>query len=138
MNIKLSVYSSRTKGKSGYAIYEKGSVIDSRVSCTSSSNIKEDVLISLSKGLRSCRGRVSHDDILYIEIQNQHLCSWLSGCVEYKGYSKYLDEAFSVLESLDCRYKFMFVGKPTAKKLIEEGKVEVKGVSVENAFSDLM
>lgn len=138
MNIKLSVYSCRTKGKSGFAIYEKGSVVDSKVGSLSSSNIKEDVLISLVKGLRACRSRVQHEDILYIEIQNQHLCSWLSGLVEYKGYSTFLDEVFSVLESLDCRYKFMFVEKPTAKKLIEEGKVELKGMSVDNAFSDLV
>lgn len=138
MNLKLSVYCSRPKGVSGFAIYENGRVTDSKVDSVLSDNIKENVLLALTKGLRACRGVVSHDDILYIEIQNQHLCSWLSGCVEYKGYSSYLDEAFSVLESLDCRYKFMFVGKPTCKALVEEGKAEVKGMSVENAFSDLV
>lgn len=137
MNIKLSIYCSRPKGKTGFAIYENGRVSDSKVSTVSGDNIKENVLSSLTKGLRACRNVVSHDDILYIEIQNQHLCSWLSGCVEYKGYCKFLDEAFSVLESLDCRYRFMFVSKPTCKALVEEGKVVVKGSSVESAFSDL-
>lgn len=138
MNIKLSVYSSRPKGKTGYAIYQKGVVADKKVNCAYSKNIKEDALVSLTKGLRACRSFVSHDDILYIEIQNQHLCSWLSGCVEYKGYSKYLDDVFAVLESLDCRYKFMFVQKPSAKGIVETGQSEVEGVSVESAFSDLM
>lgn len=137
MNVKLSVYSSRPKGKSGYAIYQNGVVVDKKIGNIVSTNIKEDALVSLTKGLRSCRSFISHDDILYIEIQNQHLCAWLSGCVEYKGYSKYLDDAFAVLESLDCRYKFMFVHKPTAKSIIEVGQSDVEGVSVESAFSDL-
>lgn len=137
MNVKLSVYCSRPKGKSGFAIYKNGVVIESKVGSTTSDNIKEEVMLTLTKGLRVCRNIVSHDDILYIEIQNQHLCSWLSGCVEYKGYSDLLDAVFEVLESLDCRYRFMFVPKPNCRTLVEEGKVEIKGSSIESAFSDL-
>lgn len=137
MNIKLSVYCSRPKGKSGFVVYKDGRVVESKINSTNGDNIKEEVMIILTKGLRACRNVVSHDDILYIEIQNQHLCSWLSGCVEYKGYSEFLDAVFEVLESLDCRYRFMFVAKPTCKVLVEEGKVEVKGSSIESAFSDL-
>lgn len=137
MNIKLSVYCSRPKGTVGYAIYIGGSVVESSISKIVSNNIKEEVLVSLAKGLRACRNHINHEDILYIEIQNQHLCSWLSGCVEYKGYSNHLDAVFEVLESLDCRYRFMFNDKPDNKKLVESGKVSVKGLSVEDAFSDL-
>ena len=134
---KISVYSSRTLCKSGYAIYENGGVIDYSVGKTVSDNIKEDVLLSMTKGLRACRSHISHDDILYIEVQNRHLCEWLNGSKEYKGYSDYLDMVFEVLESLDCRYRFIFVDKPTCKSIVEKGKVEVKGSSVESAFSDL-
>lgn len=138
MNVKLSVYSSRPKKKTGYVIYKNGIAVETKVGSMIGDNIKEDILSSLTRGLRACRGYVIHEDILYIEIQNQHLCSWLSGCVEHKGYSDTLDAAFEALESLDCRYRFVFVEKPSAKSVIEEGKVEVKGLSFENAFGDLV
>lgn len=138
MNIKLSVCTNRVKGKSGYAVYIDGDVKASNVGGLTSNNIKEDILNKLAKGLRACREFVSHEDILYIEIQNQHLCSWLDGKVEYKGYSEGLDSVFEVLESLDCRYKFMFVKVPICSKMVESYTGEKsKGMSVEDAFSDM-
>ena len=138
MNIKLSVYSNRLRGKSGYAVYTDKGLVEVRVSGTESSNIKGDVLITLAKGLRACRKYAGHSDILYIEIQNQHLCNWLEGCVEYKGYSSFLDDAFEALESLDCRYRFVFVKNPVAKRLVDEGSSQIKGMSLSEAFSDLI
>lgn len=137
MNIKLSTYASRVKGKIGFCVYVGGRVKDSLSVHNDISNIKEACLTALERGLRSCRNLVSHDDILYIEIQNSHLCEWLDGQKEYKGYSEGLDSVFAVLETLDCRYRFVFNGNPECKGFVEEGKTEVKGVSVEDAFADL-
>lgn len=138
MNIKLSVYTNRTKGLSGYGIMISGGFKETYVGKTTSDNIKEDVLVSLSKGLRACRNIVSHDDILYIEIQNQHLCNWLNGNLEYKGYSSGLDEAFNALESLDCRYRFLFIKNPVVCRIVNDGVKEVRGQSAMDAIADLL
>ena len=137
MNIKLSVFSSRTKSRSGFAVYVNGDMVEYNVSKVTDSNIKVDVLNQLAKGLRACRSHISHEDILYIEIQNQHLCAWLNGNMEYKGYSEHLDSAFEVLESLDCRYKFMFVKEPVVKNFVLTSEIKLEGHSLEDAFSDL-
>lgn len=140
MNVKLSVCVSRPKGYAGYAIYKEGRVVDSKVRrILDSVNIKEEILNNLALGFTRLKGNlISHDDLLVIEIQNRHLYEWLSGKVEMKDYSEGLDRAFSVLESLDCRYRFIFVDKPACKALVEAGqKSEIKGVSAMEAFADL-
>lgn len=137
MNIKLSVYTNRVKGKSGYVVFIDGRGRSTEVSGMVSINIKEDILTKLAKGLRQCRQYVSHKDILYIEIQNQHLCNWLNGKVEYKSYNTYLDEVFEVLESLDCRYKFVFVKEPVMKRLIHSEVTSSPNSSLIDALKEL-
>ena len=136
MNLKLSIYTNRVKGLSGYVICKSGDVVTTNVTKLASQNIKEDVLEKLTRGLRACRSCVSHEDILYIEIQNQHLCNWLDGKVEYKGYCSGLDSAFEALETLDCRYRFLFVKEPIAKAYVQNGKTEVKVQSALEALAE--
>lgn len=114
MNYRLSCGTDRVKGKNCFVCESEGRELKSLVFKTISSNMKENILETIFRGIKGVRDMVSHNDILCIEVQNQHLCQWLSGEVEYKGYEDYLDKVFSVLESVDCRYKFVFVKKPYA------------------------
>lgn len=128
MNYRLSVAVKRPIGKSGYTLDVKGKTIESYIGKISDSNLKNEILSTIVKGLRVCRSHLKHEDILYIDVQNRHLQQWLDGFVEYKEYSDGLDEVFDVLESLDCRYKFVFNDKPYAGVFIEKNEVStVKG-----------
>ncbi len=137
MNKKLSVYTNKPCGLSGFVLCSKGDLLEVNVSKLHSDNIKADVLEKLARGLRMCRKYVSHDDILYIEIQNQHLCNWLSGKVEYKEYSEGLDAVFSVLETLDCKYSFVFVKSPIAKIYVQNGKTDFDAESALDVLSKI-
>lgn len=139
MNVKLSIFTNRAKERTGYVVYVGGKPVKNWLKSVSREGaVKDYILESLSKGLSACRGVVSHDDILYIEIQNRDLCSWLDGKVEYKGYESTLDDAFEALECLDCRYRFLFVKEPVAKRYVEEGKREESGSSLAEAFEGLL
>lgn len=139
MNYRLSVATLRTKGKHGYLIERKGRTIEASVRKLKSKNIKEDVLLTLQEGLRAVKAYIKHEDILFIEIQNQHLQQWLSGMVEYKDYSKALDGVFEVLENLDCRYKFIYAKNPYAKEVVAQTNISNinKGSSLLETINEL-
>lgn len=118
MNYRLSICTLRTKGKHGYIIEVGGRPLETYVSGLSSMNLKKDVLELLPKALRAVKPYVKHEDLIAIEIQNTHLQQWLSGLVDYKDYSDELDRVFEVLESIDCRYKFIFRPEPYAKGIV--------------------
>lgn len=120
MNYRLSIAALRVKGKRGFVIESKGKTLEAFVHKSSSLNLKEDILITLTDGLRAIKSYIKHEDILFIEIQNQHLQQWLSGMVEYKDYVEALDSVFEVLETLDCRYRFIFIKDPYAKKVVSQ------------------
>ena len=137
MNYRLSTATLRVKGKHGYVLEHAGKTVAVRVSKTKSSNIKEDILMVITEGLREARSYVKHEDILYIEVQNIHLQQWLSGMVEYKEYSKYLDDVFEVLESMDCRYKFVFEKEPYAKQVVSKTSLSIdQGSSLSDIISE--
>lgn len=124
MNCRLSCGADRKIGRLGYTYEKEGKIQKHGVFRTESSNLKENILVSITKGMRACREDVNHDDLLIIEVQNQHLAQWLSGEVSYKGYEEYLDTLFDTLESMDCRYKFLYVNKPFALSYIKTHDVE--------------
>ena len=139
MNIRLSVYADRVHKKKGYITEVTGRVIDKKIRSFEGDNIKENALSMILKGLLSCRNRVSHEDVIIVEVQNQHLTSWLNGFKEYKEYAEYLDSIFEVIENLDCRYRFVFVSKPSAKDFVSFGSVSTmveNTVSVDSMFDD--
>ena len=129
MNYRLSIAALRVKGKRGFVIERKGMTLEASVHKSSSSNLKEDILNTVTEGLRVIRPYIKHEDILFIEIQNQHLQQWLSGMVEYKDYADALDRVFEVLENLDCRYRFIFVKDPYAKKVVSQTRLSSSGNS---------
>lgn len=135
MNYRLSVSSVRTKGKHGYVIEAEGKTLETSVSNVSSLNLKEDILITLTKALRAVKPMVKHEDLIAIEIQNQHLQQWLSGMVDYKDYAEPLGEVFDVLESIDCRYRFIFVPEPYAKGVVI--KSDLNKTSVGSSIEDI-
>jgi len=131
MNYNLSVSADRSLGKSGYILCSKGNVITYKVSRFKGSNIKENILRQIESGLRECKNILHHDDNLYIEVQNSHLCDWLNGRIEKKDYSKCLSDVFDVLEMLDCMYKFIYVQGTLAASYIaskEFSKVETSSI----------
>ena len=137
MNYRLSVAVKRPMGKVGYTLDVKGRTVESYVGKMSTDNIKNEILSTIAKGLRMCRSYLTHDDILYIDVQNRHLQQWLDGFVEYKGYVDGLDEVFDVLESLDCRYKFVFNSNPYAGVYISKNeKTTLSGSSISSIDFD--
>ena len=124
MNYRLSVATLRTRGKHGFIIEARGKTVEASVHKLKSTNIKEDVLLTLTEGLRAVKPYIKHEDILYIEIQNQHLQQWRSGMVEYKDYSEALDGVFEVLENLDCRYRFIYTKNPYAKSVVAQTNIK--------------
>ena len=114
MNYRLSCGTDRVKGKNCFVCESEGRELKSLVFKTISSNIKENILETIYRGIKGVRDMVSHNDILCIEVQNQHLCQWLSGEVEYKGYEDYLDKVFSVLESVDLGGRRIIIKKTYA------------------------
>lgn len=139
MNIKVSSCINRKKGASKVEVSAEGKSLKSQVVRVGSNESPKDVILSmLTKGLRLCRGIVKHEDILYIEVQNRHLCDWLTGAREHIGFSDGMDGLFEVLESLDCRYRFVFVEKPSCRVYEGEGLFgKVEGSSVESAFEGM-
>lgn len=139
-NYRLSICSIRgLVQKHGYIIESGGKTLESSVSSIEFAiNLKKDLLSVLVKGLRSVKPWLQHDDMLYVEIPNQHLANWLNGRVEYKDYVEELDKVFEILETIDCRYKFMFVNSPYAREVVKNTKLFLnEGSSLIESFKDL-
>lgn len=118
MNYRLSCHSDRGSGKSIFVLEKEGVEVASLVSASKTDNVKINVLASLKRGLQHARGYLNHKDILIIELQNQHLASWIDGKVESKGYEEELEGVFEVLETVDCRYKVVVTSNSIAKKVM--------------------
>lgn len=116
MNYLLSVYANRVTGVNNVELHCGGKPIKSTSGRFKGDNIKENVLECIHKGLRFAAVNVTHDDKLFIEVQNVHLVNWLMGRTEYKDYCKYLDVVFTDIEQVDCSYRFIFEKNPRAKK----------------------
>ena len=128
----LSVYgASSTKGKVSIIVNKNGKNVIKKVLKCSESNPKKGILVAVAAGLKECRQYVSHDDFLVIEVQNWHLVEWLNEVTFYKGYTQYLDDVYSVLETLDCKYRFVFQDKPSAESIIDDMVEEVNMFGVD-------
>lgn len=136
MNIKMSTGCNGVKNC--VIIESEGKELYSKVFKGLGSNLKKDMLMCIYKGLRASSRFVSHDDLLIIEVQNNHLVGWLNGEIGYKGYEEYIYDVFEALEGLDCRYLFVFNSNSYAKKqlsLRELDKVSLQGV---DSLSDMV
>lgn len=138
MNYRLSCMADRVKGLCGYAIESKGVELEREVFSFTGTNIKENALKTIYKGLKKIKKYMSHEDIMVIEVQNVHLAEWISGLVEYKGYQELLENVFYELESIDCRYRVLFERNPYAKTiLVDENKTKLNVSSVSDVMKGL-
>lgn len=138
MNYRLSCASNRVLGKNCYVLELAGRRVSGKVFKFTGDNIKENILETVFQGIKMARTYVNHEDILFIEIQNVHLCDWLNGMKEYSGYETGLDKVFDVLESTDCRYKFSFIRKPYAMTYLENHDITtVSGSSFASIMQEL-
>lgn len=137
MNYRLSCAADRTNNKCGFTLECCGREVYSELFKCVSSNLKECILETVYRGIRVSRGYVKHEDIIRIEVQNNQVCEWLSGYKEHTGYVGYMSKIFSVLESMDCRYSFVFVSKPYAKTYLSSHELsKIKTSSVEDVMKD--
>lgn len=137
MNYKISTYADRVNGKIGFTLEAEGKVLDEKIQKFEGTNIKENALHCVYLGIKACSGKLQHNDLLMIEVQNIHLCEWLNGMVEYKGYDTWLDRVFGVLELLDCRYRFYFSKKPFCKEYMKgRGTTKVQVGSVDDMMAE--
>lgn len=136
MNCRLSCGANRKIHKIGFTYEVGGKVIESGVFKTVSTKMKENILEAIIRGMKACRNKIHHEDLLIIEVQNQHLAQWLSGEITYKGYEDYLDRLFDTLESMDCRYKFSYVAKPYALEYIKTHEISREKLSSMNSLME--
>lgn len=121
MNVVLSCYAK--KGKGSYILEKGGKVIDSdtfSIRKQDDVTLKEYIFEAIIRGLNATKHSVEHEDLLLINIQNNHMSNWLNGSREYKGYDKYLDTISDIIESLDCKYMFAPNGAKKAKDIIDK------------------
>lgn len=130
MNVVLTCYAK--KGKGSFVLEKEGKIIYKDIfnihkdDCS----LKEYIFESLIRGLRVARSNVSHDDLLLICLQNNHMCEWLNGAKDYKDYSSYLDTVYDIIDSIDCKYLFSHSNVKKAKSIINEDivKEELSGI----------
>ncbi len=138
MNYRLSCAADRKLGKCGFTLECGGSEVYSEVFKCVSENLKECIFEAIYRGIRASRRFVKHEDIIRIEVQNNTACQWLSGYTEHKEYTEYISKIFDVLESMDCRYIFVYEKNPYAKRYIANHKTSSIGVSsLEDAMRGL-
>lgn len=138
MNYRLSCAVNRVLKKNCYVLELNGRRVSGKVFKFEGDNIKENILETVYQGIKMARVYVKHEDILFIEIQNVHLCEWLNGMKEYSGYETGLDKVFDVLESTDCRYKFSFIRRPYAMVYLEKHDItEMTGSSFASIMKEL-
>lgn len=137
MNYRLSCAVDRPANKEGFVLECDGREITSDVSKCVSSNMKVCIFDALHKGILSARVHVKHDDLLHIEVQNYHVYEWLSCLKEYNGYSEELDKVFSALESVDCKYKIIFLKNLYGKTYLKNHDyTKVKVSSLESVMEE--
>ena len=135
MNYRLSVGVDRPISKSCFVIEAQGEEISSKVMKMKSENIKKEILNTIALGLRSCKSVVKHEDSLIIDVQNRHLYQWLTEGIDYKGYEKELDDVYLTLDTVDCKYRFVFNENPYAKLYLKKHKVDqLEGSSIKDMF----
>lgn len=140
MNIRLVCSASDKKSKGAYIVYKGGKVEAKEVFSIQpkdNATLKEYTFESLIKGLRVVRSMVSHDDLLLVELPNVHMVEWLNGSKEYKGYSSYLDEILSIIDTIDCKYLFTKTKVKGAVALLDESVTKVEVTGIDDAFADL-
>lgn len=126
MNVLLSVNARNEKNGYvfGYVIKKQGKTVAEHTSIRTDKgrdSMKTLQLEEIINGLAKLRGLVEHEDILTIEIENRWVYEWLELEREQQKYIQYTDKVFDVLDTLDCKYRFLHNETPQVNLLLDRG-----------------
>lgn len=136
MNVLLSVNARNEKNgyEFGYVIKKQGKTVAEHTSIRTDKgrdSLKTLQLEEIIDGLAKLRGLVEHEDVLTIEIENRWVYEWLELEREQQKYIQYTDKVFDILDTLDCKYRFLHNETPQVNLLLDKGvqKEKVKLLS---------
>ena len=137
MHYKLSTYVDKTKNKGSFVLEAKGTMVEEGIF-----NVSEDftkaILEAVDKGLRACRGILTHEDFLGISVQNKKVYGWLNSCKEDLEYASSLVDLYNTLDDVDCVYKFLFEKDSYAKVHLQTEKpCKVQGTVASELFKGM-
>lgn len=126
MNVLLSVSARNEKNGYvfGYVIKKQGKTVAEHTSIRTDKgreSLKTLQLEEIIDGLAKLRGLVEHEDVLTIEIENRWVYEWLELEREQQNYIKYTDKVFDILDTLDCKYRFLHNETPQVNLLLDKG-----------------
>ena len=136
MNVLLSVNARNEKNGYvfGYVIKKQGKIVAEHTSIRTDKgrdSLKTLQLEEIIDGLAKLRGLVEHEDVLTIEMENRWVYEWLELEREQQKYIQYTDKVFDILNTLDCKYRFLHNETPQVNLLLDKGvqKEKVKLLS---------
>lgn len=136
MNVLLSVNARNEKNGYvfGYVIKKQGKTVAEHTSIRTDKgreSLKTLQLEEIINGLAKLRGLVEHEDVLTIEIENRWVYEWLELEREQQKYIQQIDKVFDILDTLDCKYRFLHNETPQVNLLLDKGvqKEKVKLLS---------
>lgn len=126
MNVLLSVNARNEKSGYvfGYVIKKQGKTVAEFTSIRTNKgqeSLKTLQLEEIINGLAKLRGLVEHKDVLTIEMENRWVYEWLELEREQQKYIKYTDKVFDILDTLDCKYRFLHNETPQVNLLLDKG-----------------
>lgn len=126
MNVLLSVNARNEKNGYifGYVIKKQGKTVAEHTSIRTDKgreSLKTLQLEEIIDGLAKLRGLVEHEDVLTIEMENRWVYEWLELEREQQKYIQYIDKVFDILDTLDCKYRFLHNETPQVNLLLDMG-----------------
>ena len=126
MNVLLSVNARNEKNGYvfGYVIKKQGKTVAEHTSIRTDKgrdSLKTLQLEEIIDGLAKLRGCVEHEDVLTIEIENRWVYEWLELERGQQKYIQYTDKVFDILDTLDCKYRFLHNETPQVNLLLDMG-----------------
>ena len=126
MNVLLSVNARNEKNRYvfGYVIKKQGKTVAEHTSIRTDKgrdSLKTLQLEEIIDGLAKLRGLVEHEDVLTIEIENRWVYEWLELERKQQKYIQYTDKVFDILDTLDCKYRFLHNETPQVNLLLDMG-----------------
>ena len=126
MNVLLSVNARNEKNGYvfGYVIKKQGKTVAEHTSIRTDKgrdSLKTLQLEEIIDGLAKLRGLVEHEDVLTIEIENRWVYEWIELEREQQKYIQYTDKVFDILDTLDCKYRFLHNETPQVNLLLDMG-----------------
>ena len=126
MNVLLSVNARNEKNGYvfGYVIKKHGKTVAEHTSIRTDKgrdSLKTLQLEEIIDGLAKLRGLVEHEDVLTIEIENRWVYEWLELEREQQKHIQQIDKVFDILDTLDCKYRFLHNETPQVNLLLDMG-----------------